>query len=276
VGEVRLAIGDFSRMTHLSVKALRHYHDLGLLVPAEVDPASGYRFYTPAQVPFAQVIRRLRDLGMPLDEIKEVLRAADVETRNDLLVAHLRRMEAQLAATRSVVDTLRSLLEQPPTTVPVEHRSVGPVRALTIAEQVPASELDPWWDAAYRELDAALAAAGVPAAGRRAALYPAEFFELGAGEVVAYVPVVADVADRGRVRLREIPGAELAVAVHRGGLADIDRTYGALGTYVAGREIGVAGPIRERYLVTAFDTEDESQHVTEVCWPVFRTGLTLR
>jgi DNA-binding transcriptional MerR regulator len=40
--QVRLAIGDFSRMTHLSVKALRHYHDVGLLVPAEVDPASGY------------------------------------------------------------------------------------------------------------------------------------------------------------------------------------------------------------------------------------------
>jgi DNA-binding transcriptional MerR regulator len=69
-----LAIGDFSRMTHLSVKALRHYHDVGLLEPAEVDPASGYRFYEPSQVPIAQVIRRLRDLGMPLDDIKEVPR----------------------------------------------------------------------------------------------------------------------------------------------------------------------------------------------------------
>jgi DNA-binding transcriptional MerR regulator len=72
---VRLAIGDFSRMTHLSVKALRHYHDLGLLEPAEIDPASGYRFYEPSQVPIAQVIRRFRDLGMPPEEIKEVLEA---------------------------------------------------------------------------------------------------------------------------------------------------------------------------------------------------------
>src|SRR5262249_25494316 len=62
----RLAIGDFSRMTHLSVKALRHYHELGLLEPDEIDPASGYRFYRPGQVQTAQVIRRLRDLGMSL------------------------------------------------------------------------------------------------------------------------------------------------------------------------------------------------------------------
>jgi DNA-binding transcriptional MerR regulator len=62
-------------MTHLSVKALRHNHGLGLLEPAEIDPGSGYRFYEPSQVPIAQVIRRFRDLGMPLEEIKEVLEA---------------------------------------------------------------------------------------------------------------------------------------------------------------------------------------------------------
>jgi DNA-binding transcriptional MerR regulator len=62
---VLVSIGDFSRMTHLSVKALRFYHDQGLLEPARIDPATGYRFYEPAQVPLAQVIRRFRDLDMP-------------------------------------------------------------------------------------------------------------------------------------------------------------------------------------------------------------------
>lgn len=52
---VRLSIGDFSRMTHLSVKALRHYHDVGLLEPAEIDRWSGYRYYRPDQVATAQV-----------------------------------------------------------------------------------------------------------------------------------------------------------------------------------------------------------------------------
>ena len=162
---VRLAIGVFSRMTHLSVKALRHYHDVGLLTPAEIDPVSGYRFYEPSQLPAAQVIRRFRDLGMPLDEIKEVLQAPDVAARNQVIVAHLQRMESQLAVTQSVVASLRSLLDRPPAPVAVEHRSVGPVRALAIRGPVSLPKLDEWLDAAQRELDAALTAAGASAAG---------------------------------------------------------------------------------------------------------------
>jgi DNA-binding transcriptional MerR regulator/effector-binding domain-containing protein len=269
---MRVPIGDFSRMTHVSVKALRHYHDLGLLEPAEVDPASGYRFYTPEQIPIAQVIRRFRDLGMPLDEIGQVLRAPDVETRNQIIAVHMRRMQAQLAQTQAVVDTLRSLLDHAPAPIAVEHRSVGPIRAVAIAERVATADLDAWWDLAFRELDAALAGAAAAPAGVRAALYPAEFFQLGVGEVTAYLPVAGEVPPTGRIRTLEVPAAELAVAVHTGTIGDIDRTYGALGTYVAEREIGLDGPIREHYLVTAFDTEDESRHVTEVGWPVFRTA----
>jgi effector-binding domain-containing protein len=89
---------------------------------------------------------------------------------------------------------------------------------------------------------------------------------------VAYVPVSSEVPSGGRPRMLEIPPAELAVAVHAGTLADLVLTYAALGTYVAEREIGVDGPIREHYLVTAFDTDDESRHVTEVGWPVFQTA----
>jgi len=268
---VRLSIGDFSRMTHLSVKALRHYHDVGLLVPAEIDPASGYRFYEPSQVPVAQVIRRFRDLGMPINEIREVLQAPDVETRNQMIIVHLQRMESELAATQSVVTSLRLLLERPPAPIAVEHRSAGPVRALTVSGEVASADLDTWWLVAFRELDAALADAAVIPDGPRAALFAAEFFQLGAGEVIAYVPVPEELGSRGRARMLDIASAELAVAVHRGSVADLDQTYGALGTYVAEREIGVDGPIREQYLVSAFDTEDESRHLTEVCWPVFQT-----
>src|SRR6202044_3822591 len=92
-----LAIGDFSRATHLSVKMLRHYHRVGLLEPADVDPDTGYRRYRPGQIPTAQGIRRFRDLDMPLDEIRAVLGAPDLEARNDLIAAHLSRLESGLA-----------------------------------------------------------------------------------------------------------------------------------------------------------------------------------
>ena len=71
--------------------------------------------------------------------------------------------------------------------------------------------------------------------------------------------------------LTEIPGAELAITVHNGAISELDQTYGALGTFVAEREIGVQGPIREHYVVTSDEASGEPAHRTEVCWPVFRT-----
>ena len=92
-----LAIGDFSRATHLSVKTLRHYHHIGLLEPADVDPDTGHRRYMPGQIPTAQVIRRFRALDMPLEEIQAVIAAPDLDARNELIAAHLDRLEDSLA-----------------------------------------------------------------------------------------------------------------------------------------------------------------------------------
>jgi DNA-binding transcriptional MerR regulator len=266
-----VTIGDFSRMTHLSVKALRHYHDVGVLIPAQVDTASGYRLYDTSQVPVAQVIRRFRDLGMPLEEVRTVLDAPDVASRNQVVVAHLERMESQLSETQSTVASLRALLERPATPIVVEYRSVPALPTLAITESVTADDLEQWWVGAFAELYGVLSAAGVEPAGPGGALYPNEIFEVEQGEVVVFVPVADDVAPSGRAAPFQIPAAELAVTVHEGSFADLDQAYGALGTYVAERELGVEGPIREHYLVTYTHTEDESQHRTEVCWPVFYT-----
>src|SRR5262245_44896218 len=94
--ETFLTIGEFSKMTHLSVKALRHYHDVGLLEPAGVAPSSGYRQYTSAQVGPAQAIRRFRDLDMPIDEVRSVLDAPDEAARNRAILVHLERMHQRL------------------------------------------------------------------------------------------------------------------------------------------------------------------------------------
>ncbi len=98
-----LSIGDFSRATHLTVKTLRHYQEEELLEPAQVDPQTGYRRYTTEQIPIAQVIRRFRDLDMPLNSIRAVLSAPDVEARKDHIAAHLKRLEADLTRTQSAV-----------------------------------------------------------------------------------------------------------------------------------------------------------------------------
>src|ERR1700722_7716300 len=108
-----LAIGDFSRATHLTVKTLRHYHETGLLEPAQIDLKTAYRRYTTEQIPVAQIIKRFRDLDMPLTEIRAVLSAPDVRARNDLIAAHLKRLKSDLARTQTAVASLRNLLEHP-------------------------------------------------------------------------------------------------------------------------------------------------------------------
>jgi effector-binding domain-containing protein len=92
------------------------------------------------------------------------------------------------------------------------------------------------------------------------------------GEATVFVPTATEIPRVGRVQPIVVPAAELAVIVHPGSLADVDRAYGALAAYVASHELQVDGPIREYYVVGRQDTADESEWRTEICWPVFSTG----
>jgi DNA-binding transcriptional MerR regulator len=263
--DVLLAIGEFSKMTYLSVKALRHYHDVGLLEPSSVDPSSGYRLYSAAQVGTAQVIRRFRDLDMPLEQIRAVLEAPDPAARNQAILVHLQLMQEQLERTQTSVASLQAVLVEAPRLADIELRSVPVTPTLAITELVSSDDCSAWLDDALAELHDALATAGDEADGPDGALYPDEFFELGAGHVVAFVPVAAarPVEPVGRAHPRLLPAGDLAVMVHTGPFSDLDQTYGALGTVVAERGIGLAGAaIREHYL-------DDGR--AEVCWPVTTT-----
>jgi DNA-binding transcriptional MerR regulator len=270
---VLVPIGDFSRMTHLSVKALRFYHDQGLLEPARVDPATGYRFYDPGQVPVAQVIRRFRDLNMPLDQVRAVLRAPDVETRTKEIIAHLTAMERKLTDLQLSVAGLRALLEGPPGRPAVEFRSIPAARALAVRGTVTVEEAWAWGVDVFGEIYGRIDEAGLGPAGPGGALFPAEFFELEKAELTAFVPVDGIMPATGRIESLSIPGIEAAVMLHSGSAGDIDQTYGALGTVVAERAIGVEGPIREYYLTPIDQPGQDGDHRTEICWPVFRTAV---
>lgn len=267
-----LSIGDFSRMTFLSVKALRHYHEVGLLPPAEIDADTGYRRYEVAQVPTAQAIRRLRELGMPVDEVRVVIDAPDVDARNTAISAHLRRMEGELDRTRATVKSLRMLLDQSlPPEIAVEYRVIGPAETLAMSAEVSSAEMFDWLAAALDELRSALQKSGARRAGPDAALYSSELLEEEFGEIIAVIPFESTARPVVGIEKLLLPRVEYAVAVHAGSVDDIDRTYAALGTVVAERAIGVQGPIREDYVIGALDTSDETEHRTQISWPVFQT-----
>ncbi|WP_433186884.1 MerR family transcriptional regulator [Actinoallomurus sp. CA-150999] len=173
-----LSIGDFSRATHMTVKTLRHYHRIGLLEPAAVDPHTGYRRYTPEQIPTAQVIRRFRDLDMPLEEIQAVLTAPDLRTRNDRIGAHLKHLEEELGRTQRAVTSLRDLLTPPPADVPacIELRSIPATPAAAISEVVDAQDSVSWLQGALGELYATLTAQNVSPDGHAGGIYADELF----------------------------------------------------------------------------------------------------
>ncbi|MEU0542523.1 MerR family transcriptional regulator [Nocardia sp. NPDC005978] len=265
-------IGEFSRLSYLSVKALRYYHEIELLEPAAVDPGTGYRFYSTDQVDQAHLIRRLRELNMPVPEIKAVLAAPDRAARDEALRAHLERMEAELTRTRDVVASLRTLL-LPPASIPlaVEYRSVASHPALVLNETVGRDGIGDWCDTSFGTLYQGLARAEIEPAGPAGATYDMEFFEQENGEVMAYVPITP--ADRSRAavvgRVLELPARRFAVAVHLGPFTEFDRTYGALGSHVAEHDTALAEPVREIYLAGP-DDADESGYITEICWPIGR------
>jgi DNA-binding transcriptional MerR regulator len=269
-----LSIGDFSRATHMTIKTLRHYHQIGLLTPAEVAPDTGYRRYRADQIPVAQVISRFRALDMPLEDIRAVLSAPDLPARNERIAAHLRRLETELGRTQSAVASLRDLLAAPrPPDAPahVELRSVPALQAATITDVVDAEESAAWLQGALGELHATLAAQNLPAGHPAGGIFADEIFTCHRGAATIFVPCAEPVRPMGRVTSQRIPAVELAVLEHCGPADDVDRAYGTLAAYVARHALTVDSPIREYYLTGQRDTPDRAQWRTEIGWPIFRT-----
>ncbi|MEO8468235.1 MAG: helix-turn-helix domain-containing protein [Chloroflexota bacterium] len=104
-----LSIGRFSRLAGISIGALRHYDELDLLRPAEVDRFTGYRRYGRGQIDVGRAIARLRDLEVPLDEIREVLAADDPVLQRRRLADHRARIEARIHRLQRVLHVLGQL-----------------------------------------------------------------------------------------------------------------------------------------------------------------------
>jgi len=105
----RLTIGEFARATGISASALRFYHDCGLVVPGEVDPLTGYRYYHRQQVPQALVLRHLRGAGLRLAEVRSLLVAPPPDVR-EVLAEHLAGMERALRQARASAAAALSVL----------------------------------------------------------------------------------------------------------------------------------------------------------------------
>jgi len=212
------------------------------------------------------------EVGSETFEVKAVLGAPDLDTRNALIAAHLRRLERQLEQTRQAVLELRDLLEPARAPISVEHRTLPATQAIGIQEVVDLSDLLVWYHGALRELYATIAVQGVQPSGPSGGLFSSDLFHYERGEVTMFVPISSQMQTVGRVSPLVVPAAEVAVTVHAGSHTTVNVTYGALGAYVSKHALALVGPVREYYLVDARTTSDATQWRTEIAWPIFQTA----
>jgi DNA-binding transcriptional MerR regulator len=270
-----LRIGPFSRASSLSVKALRAYHESGLLVPAEVDPATGYRSYSVAQLTDATIIRRLRELDVPLESIRQVLDARDPEVTAKVLAAHGAVLEQRIVAMQRATDELSVGLAAPEVHTPV-HRRREPARTVfMVSGTVTEAEWEPFLQRSFALLDDAVRGCGAVAGGAVGGCYPTlldDVQDVTAFVPVAVAPVVRSEFSAAGVRVGELPAGEVAVLAHRGSYDSLPDTYMKLGAWVGANAAPADEPVRELYLVGPRDTDDSDAFRTDVCWPLRAEG----
>jgi DNA-binding transcriptional MerR regulator len=250
-----ISIGRFSRLTRLSIKALRLYDEIGLLPPQLVDEDSGYRYYGYGQVRRATTIRLLRDLDMPLQEIGEIVGADDPDVVRDGLQAHRSRVQRRLAHTQSALAGLERLIERWEEAMPYEIAvKEEPMIGQTIGE-------------CFGELMSYVQEQGLQMTGPPFIVYPDKIHEEAEGTIECCFPVAEGAQPRGRVELRRLSGGEVAWTHHVGPYDKVGAAYAALDAWVAENGRQVVGPPREVYLNDPGSTPAE-ELLTEVVWPL--------
>ncbi|WP_063734940.1 MerR family transcriptional regulator [Streptomyces sp. RTd22] len=264
-------IGDFARHGRVSVRMLRHYDATGLLHPARVDPATGYRYYTAAQLARLNRIIALKDLGFTLQQVREILeekvtteelrtmlrvRRADLEAAMTAAAARLVRVEARLRSIESegqmssndvAVKSLPSVRIAELTGVATGFDAIGPV-------------IQPL----YGELLPRLAAVGITPTGPGVAYY--EDAPDGGVLIHAGIEVAAPVQEVDGLRVVDLPPVDQAAAiVHRGSMETVLPTIQTLGRWIEANGYRSAGYPREIYLECP-DNRDE--WVTELQEPI--------
>ncbi len=258
-------IGRFSRMTRISVKALRHYQDVGLLEPAEVDSSSGYRYYRIDQAVRAETIRTLRTVDMPLDDIRQLLDADNDALAMKYLEEHRQRLLERVTDQERMIAYLERLIAAEGQSVPyditIKEVSAQHVLATRFATSLKTVADD------YRTGFTRLGETGVTVVGPPFAIFHDVIDDNISGNIELCFPLAAPTEHDGDPAARLVEEATVASVLHIGPYDEVSPAYHAITGWVQEHGHEFAGPPREIYLndpnqVTPVD------YLTEVQWPI--------
>ena len=267
-----LSIGRFARWSGLTVKALRHYDDIGLLRPAHVDDWTGYRWYEPAQIRDALVVRRLRALRVPLDRIADLVHA-DAATLREALEVHRASLEGELVETRQILGALDRLIEgkeQLVTELTLELTFVDePAGRYAVAgDRVRVDDMFTFIPSTLMRVRAWLDARGVACVDPPLAIFRGngvdEWLDVEVGWPIDEREL--DAADG--VQVRELPPTRGVEHVHHGEYEALPDVYRALEAAIRSNGLEPQDLAREHYVVHPAATQDPAECVTRIVWPV--------
>lgn len=264
-----LSIGRFSQVCRLSVRTLRRYDADELLVPALVDAATGRRYYSPAQVGEAQLIRLLRDLDVPLAEVSGLLGTRDPQAARAALAVHRERLAGMLARQQTVLGELDSLLAdpEPVTRAVVVRRSLPEQLAVSVRTSTTLAGLPAAFGAALGRVERLLHVQAGRRNGPTFAVYHGEGFDPEQLDVEVAVPVAGRIPVDAGVALRLLPGVDAVATVHAGPYEQIGAAYRAVAIWAADHGCVLGDQPREIYVVGP-DRAGPAGLRTEVVWPL--------
>jgi DNA-binding transcriptional MerR regulator len=268
------SIGDFARHGRVSVRMLRHYDAIGLLRPAFVDPATGYRSYVAGQLARLNRVVALKDLGFTLQQVQTILDdKVSVEELRGMLRLRLAELQSRIAADSARLAQVEARLqtieqEGAMPTDDVQLKRIPPVRVaeLTgVAASFEPASITPVIGPLYDELVGRIERAGLTPVGPAIAWY--EDAPDGEGLLVhATLPVDADPGGDHGLDVVELPGIDQAATiVHRGSMDNVMTTIQTLARWIDANGYRSAGYSRELYLQIG---EDREAWVTELQEPV--------
>ncbi|MBU4194236.1 MAG: MerR family transcriptional regulator [Actinobacteria bacterium] len=264
------SIGDFSRMCRLTVKALRLYDEQGIFKPGHVDPASGYRYYSSAQLAEADLIRLLRSLELPLEDIRRFVREDDPGRRNALLEEHRHAIEERAEGYRSIASSIERLLEEEEDVMEmkVEIKELAGQPVLGVRFKTDMSEVGCHLGKSYGALFAYLGKTGESPAGPPFGLYHDGEYKEEDADVEACVSTAKLLPGEGDVKGYELSGAKVASTLHMGPFEQIGDTYRELMLWISEQGYRPSKPCREIYLVGPEQSDDPADYRTEVQCPI--------
>jgi DNA-binding transcriptional MerR regulator len=275
-----LSIGRFARLSGLSIKALRHYDEIGLLRPVRVDEASGYRYYALSQARDAEAIRRLRSLDVPLDEIAELLRAEGATLRERLAV-HRARLEGRAVETQRILAELDRLIDGEEELVPspekvqiqfeIDVKEVPARRVAVVRERAHESQMSEVIPRQIETVGAYLKELGVAPLGAPICVCPFPGADGMLSPETGW-PVPDDVPARPPIEVKTYPATRALVYKHVGPYTELSRSYRLMAEVMERQGLAPAGDPIEVYWSDPAEVPDPNDYVTFVEWPIADGG----